>query len=158
MIYTTIGNLSTVFNSSENENFSPYDFADHLRQLYSIENVTLFDNDTVMISEFSFLRNVSRILDEESPRTVQNYLIWLFVKQQIKYLPKKFRSIRQEFQRIFSGIVNQPKRSTVCASFVNDKMGTAVAKLYLENYFDRTSRSQVFFLKQKQKENDEEKR
>ena len=129
MVYTTLGNLSAVINASGT------DFADHVHQLYALENVTLFDNDSVSISELSFLRNVSQIIEEASPRALQNYLIWLFVKEQLIFLPKEFR-------RIFFGIENEPTRSTVCATLVNDRMGTAVAKLYLEKYFDRTSRSQ----------------
>lgn len=62
---------------------------------------------------------------------------------QVKYMPKKFRAIRQIFLQIFTGISTEQSRSITCANYVNDNMGLAVAKLYIKDNFDSNARSQV---------------
>jgi hypothetical protein len=40
-----------------------------------LANVTLEDSETVVVSELDFLTNASVILDQTSPRILQNYFI-----------------------------------------------------------------------------------
>ena len=105
----------------------------------------LVDTDLVTVSELEYLGNVSLLIDQNSARTVQNYIIWRFIMDQVKYMPKKFRAIRQTFNQVFEGITSEPSRKTACASYVNDNMGFAVSKLYINQYFDTHARNQVIY-------------
>ena len=51
-------------------------------------------------------------------------------------MPKRFRTIKQQFNQVFRGINTQPSRAITCAEYVNNIMGFAVAKLYINEYFD----------------------
>ncbi len=123
--------------------FIQFDFTSYLRQVYLLANVTLVDADIVFISEIDFMRNVSSIIDQESPRTLQNYVVWRFIMSQIDNMPKRFRMIKQEFTKIFREITIQRARTITCATYVNDNMGFAVSKLYLNKYIDKNDRYQV---------------
>ncbi len=105
--------------------------------------MTLVDTDRVTISELEFLRNVSILITHQSPRTLQNYMIWRFMMNQATYMPTKFRAIKLTFDQIFRGISSVPSRTIICARFVNDNMGLAVAKIYIRQYFDKNARNQV---------------
>ena len=84
------------------------------------------------------------IVNGESSRTLQTYFIWCFVISQIDSMPKRFRMVKQEFNRVFQGISSEKARSIKCITYVNRYMGFALSKLYLEKYFDETARNEVF--------------
>ena len=119
-------------------------FVDHLDHLYfELGNITLVDRDNINVKQLEYLRNVSLILDQYSPRIIQNYLIWRFLMNQMNLMPKRFRIHKEEFDRVFQGIDKQPSRAITCAIYVNDNMGFALSKLYIEKYFDNNSLNQV---------------
>ncbi|CAF1153990.1 unnamed protein product, partial [Didymodactylos carnosus] len=57
-------------------------------------------------------------------------------------MPRRIRSTREQFDRVFQGTSAEPSRSTTCAEYVNDNMGFAVSKLYIKQYFDENARNQ----------------
>jgi membrane metallo-endopeptidase-like protein 1 len=105
--------------------------------------VTLVDTDRMIVSELEYIRNVSLLVDQQPIRTVQNYMIWRFMMSQVQYMPKRFRAIRQTFNRVFAGVSTEPSRAVACANYVNDNMGLAVSKLYIRDNFDKTARNEV---------------
>ncbi|CAF3073352.1 unnamed protein product [Rotaria sp. Silwood2] len=135
IIRITIGNLSGIFNTS-------FDFTNYLRQIYHLANVTLLDNDNVSVSELEFLRNASLIIDQHSSRVVQNYFIWRFMMNRAANMPKRYRVIREQFDRVFRGTNAERPRSISCGAYVNNNMGFAVAKLYIKKYFDENAKNQ----------------
>ena len=73
------------------------------------------------VTELEFLRNVSLIVDQQSPRTVQNYIVWRFIMTQVKYMPKQFRAIKQVFNEVYKGISTESSRTTACAVYARGK-------------------------------------
>jgi predicted metalloendopeptidase len=70
-------------------------------------------------------------------------MVWRFIMNQVSSMPKQFRTIKQQFDQVFQGINTQPPRSITCAEYVNNIMGPAVAKLYINEYFDTNARNEV---------------
>jgi len=103
----------------------------------------LYSNDTISVSELEYLRNASRIINETSARTIQNYFLWRFMMNRVTNMPKRFRIVRDTFDRYFRGTTSERPRTLVCGNFVNVNMGYAVSKVYIENYFDENARNQV---------------
>ncbi|CAF3760157.1 unnamed protein product [Rotaria sp. Silwood1] len=126
-----------------NEYWSSFDFLGYLREFYLLANITLLDTDIVTVSELEYLRNVSLIINQQSSLTLQNYMVWRFMMSQASNMPKHFRTIRQQFDKVFQGINTEPSRAIVCGEYVNNIMGFAVAKLYINEYFDQNARNQV---------------
>ena len=79
-------------------------------------------------------------------------MIWRVLMNQVIYMPKRFRVIQEQFDRIFSGISTEPSRSILCANYVNNNMGLVVSKLYIKQNFDKNARIQVKFNKQNMKQ------
>lgn len=100
------------------------------------------DSDVVLVSEVAYLVNVSDILHTFDVRVVQNYLIWRFMMNRASSMPRKVRSTREQFDRVFKGTTAEPTRSTTCSNYVNDNMGFAVSRLYVQKYFDDNARNQ----------------
>ncbi|UJR12864.1 hypothetical protein I4U23_017038 [Adineta vaga] len=135
---TTFNNLSILMNKSGYFNFSEY-----LRRIYLLGNVTLINTDIIHISELQVLQNISKILEQNSPRIIQNYLIWRFIMNQIDHMPKRFRSIKQEFIHVIKGSMIGKSRSYACATFINKNMGMVISRLYIKKRFDETTRQQA---------------
>lgn len=136
-IRTTIGNLSNALKST-------FDFSGHLRRSYLLVNVTLMDSDVVSVTEVAYLLNISSILNQTSPRIVQNYLIWRFMMNRALSLPRRIRNTREQFDRVFKGTSAELARTTACSQYVNENMGFAVSKLYIKDYFDGAARNQSY--------------
>jgi predicted metalloendopeptidase len=83
------------------------------------------------------------IIDQQSPRTLQNYAVWHFVMSQIDNMPKRFRIIKQKFNKIFRETNIERPRTITCATYVNDKMGFVLSKLYVNKYIDKNARFEV---------------
>jgi membrane metallo-endopeptidase-like protein 1 len=120
-----------------------FDFVGYIRALYLLGNVTLTDTDIITVSELEYIRNVSLIIDQTSPRTLQNYLVWRFIMIQTANMPRRFQLIKQQFEQVYRGANTLPSRSVYCGGYVNNIMGFAVAKLYKDEYFDTNARNQV---------------
>ena len=58
-------------------------------------------------------------------------------------MPKRFRSIKENFDHTFRGTTAEPPRTVLCGNYVNGMMGFAVSKLYIRSYFDDNARNQV---------------
>jgi predicted metalloendopeptidase len=100
------------------------------------------DSDLVSVSDLAYLVNVTTVLQSTSARTIRNYLIWRFMMNRASNLPRRFRQTREQFDRVFKGNSAEPTRATSCAKYINDNMGFAVTRLYVENYFDDNARNQ----------------
>ena len=106
--------------------------------------MTLNDNDIVAVSETDFITNALSIIDETSPRTLQNYLVWRFMMNQAELnMPRNIRNIEGQFSRVLLGTNAEQLRTVKCGTYVNYNMGFVVSKLYINSYFDENARNEV---------------
>ena len=96
----------------------------------------------ILVRELDVLKSLSNIFEHESSRTLQNYIIWRFVWSLSDHMSTKFQVLKLKFMQIFQGIKTGLPRKIKCANSVNYYMGLAVSKLYIEKYFDESSRQE----------------
>jgi predicted metalloendopeptidase len=89
------------------------------------------------------LKYAASVIDATSPRIVQNYFIWHFMMDQSGNMPRTFRILKEQFDRVFLDIRDFPPRTVRCGYFVNNNMPFVTSKLYIKNYFDDSARNQV---------------
>ncbi|CAF4276619.1 unnamed protein product, partial [Adineta steineri] len=134
IVRTTVGNLSRTVNS---------DFTNQLRRLYLFGNVSLVDTDIVTVYAPKVLLDIMSIIDQQSPRTIQNYMIWRFMMSRALNMPERFRNIVQQYNSVFYGTTGSQRRPIICANYVNKMMGLAVSKIYINKYFDKDIRKGI---------------
>lgn len=115
----------------------------YIRTIYQNAGVTLTENQTVSINELEFLRSAMTLLNSTKPRTIQNYFVWRFILSRTGVLPRRFRNVREQFDRVFRGTAAERPRSVTCANYVNNNMGFAVSKVYIRTYFDESAKKEV---------------
>ncbi|CAF1159641.1 unnamed protein product, partial [Rotaria sordida] len=135
-IRTTVGNLSRTVNISS-------DFTTYLRRLYLFGNVSLINTDIVTVFAPKVVRDITLIIDRQSPRIIQNYMIWRFMVNRVWNMPKRFRDIAQQFNYVLQGTSTERPRSVICASHVSHAMDLAVSKIYINQYFDQDARKEA---------------
>ena len=62
-------------------------------------------------------------------------------------MPKRYRSIKEQFARVLQGTNAERPRSILCGAYVNGNMGFAVAQLSIKAYFDENAKNQVHKMK-----------
>ncbi|CAF4147416.1 unnamed protein product [Adineta steineri] len=133
-VRTTVDNLSNTIS---------FDSSNYIRRLYLLANISVTDADSVIVTAPKLLHGIASIIDRQSPRTMQNYMIWRFMMDQAKHMPKRFRNILQEYTRVFSGTDTEESRTITCANYVNTMMNLPVTKLYIEEYFHKDARKET---------------
>jgi predicted metalloendopeptidase len=110
-------------------------------------NITLPDDEIVIINDIEAIRNISSIISQQSSRILQNYMIWRFVIHRVPNMPKRFRVILDRLTNDVLGIHNEQSRAITCANYVNNNMGFAVSKLYINKYYDKFARAEVLIIR-----------
>jgi putative endopeptidase len=111
--------------------------------VYLSVGVNLSDADAVNVHQIDYLSNVSSLVDRCPSRVVQNYLVWCLVLNVMDAMPRRFQLAKQKLTKLTEGTSAEKSRSIRCSSTVNNAMGFAVSRLYIEKYFSAKSRSQV---------------
>ncbi|CAF3681611.1 unnamed protein product [Adineta steineri] len=135
-VRTTLGNLSHTINVT-------FDSSNYIRRLYLFANVSVIDADIVIVGAPKLLHGISSIIDRQSPRTMQNYMIWRFMMNRAWHMPKRFRNILKQFQDVVYGTSTAESRTITCANYVNTMMGLTVSKLYIDEHFYKDARKET---------------
>ncbi|CAF3794993.1 unnamed protein product [Adineta steineri] len=133
-VRTTVGNLSNIIS---------FDSSNYIRRLYLLANISVIDTDTIIVTAPKLLHGISSIIDRQSPRTMQNYMIWRFMMDQARHMPKRFRNMLQQYTHVLSGTSTEESRTITCANYVNTMMNLPVTKLYIEEYFHKDARKET---------------
>ncbi|CAF0826080.1 unnamed protein product [Adineta steineri] len=120
-----------------------FDVSNYIRRLYLLANVSVVDADIVIVTAPKLLHGISSIIDQQSARTMQNYMIWRFMMDQVSHMPKRFRNIVQQYTHVFYGTSTEEARKITCANYVNIVMSLPVSKLYLKEYFNQDPRKET---------------
>jgi hypothetical protein len=143
---TTIGtdvNVSCFILLFTNSMFIQFDFSDYIRRLYLLGNVTLTDDDIVIVHRIDDIRSISTIIAQQSPTILQRYILEHFHTFLTFHLPKRFRTASENQEGTTSGIISPESRRIGCARYVNKNMEFAVSKLYIDKYYDKLGCNEV---------------
>ncbi len=90
------------------------------------------------------MRDILLIINQQSPRTIQNFLIWRFMIYHAWTMPKRFRSIvEQHYKSIVGCHTENWRRSVRCATCLTEYMNSAISKIYINKYLSKNARQQV---------------
>ena len=102
------------------------------------------DNDIVIIHEISKIRNISSLLSEQTPVTLQLYMMRYFVLSQVYHIFKQLHIHIKSTTTNQSSALNDEQKGMGCARYVNKNMPYAVSKLYVDKYYNPHVQKEVF--------------
>lgn len=118
-------------------------WAKYINDIYSAVNVTVSENEQIIVKEPQFLRKLVRLLDQTSPRIIANYIHWRLVMKAGDYTNQLMNSVAFNFRKVFYGASVPQPRWRICVDKVSSTLGFAVGSLYIERAFDEQARKEA---------------
>jgi predicted metalloendopeptidase len=73
-------------------------------------------------------------------------MLWRFVRHRVNNLDERFQDAKQQFYSILFGREEAPPRWKNCVTEVNIYLDMAMGAMFVNNYFDETSKGDVSVL------------
>ena len=110
------------------------------------ENVNVNSSEPIQVYDWPYFQKMDRLFKQFKKReSFKNYLIYLlFEYSWSQLLPEKYAQARLVWSKQFNGIDGISKRKKTCVKLINNYIPFAIGKVYVENFFDETSRQKVF--------------
>ncbi len=133
--------------------------------------MTVTENESIIVDDTNYLRFITKLIKdyEQSNKKVyekiffpfiflslinlklflftsdlENLIIWSVVKNEVTFLPKKYKEIKLDFDRIYKGTKSVLSRQITCSTYVIDAMEFAVGRLYVSKHFNKRSKQAVY--------------
>lgn len=127
------------------EKLPQFEWKKYIHSLFrDIKNVTITNTEEILVDDLPYLERAVQIYADYNgrrKRDMDNYLIWSYYKDKFQYLPKRFREIKNELDKVTKGVNTTPPRSFLCSNYVLVSMEYAVGRMYVEKYFDEDSKN-----------------
>ncbi|KAF5294753.1 hypothetical protein FQA39_LY00237 [Lamprigera yunnana] len=114
---------------------------DWLRYLNIIMALPIKSSQLVVCFSKTYFQRLAHLLTITPSRTIANYVLWRFVRHRVNNLSRGFLEAKQRFNYILFGSEKLPPRWELCVTQINSYMGMALGKIFVERYFDYTSKN-----------------
>ncbi len=74
---------------------------------------------------------------------LENLMVWSFIKNDVTFLPRKYKEIKLEFDKVYKGTKSIVSRQITCSNYVIEVMEFAVGRLYVSKHFNPESKMAV---------------
>ena len=129
-----LNNPSKVYNKMTLRNlvqqWPDYDWVSSFQYIFSQHNVSIGENEEVVVITPHYFQRLSAIFQNTSVDTLENYAKWQFISFFIPYLSQPFLDAYYIFQHI-----GEPKRTKTCIQFVQLAYPMATARPYIESVY-----------------------
>ena len=99
-------------------------------------------DNVIIITDLPYFEKLGKIVKEEEPNVVQNYL-GLRILNMLGFLStNEFRQNLFELAKITSGIKSEPQQKDVCLNFLFKELQLIFGRLYIDNYFSDEERKE----------------
>lgn len=98
-------------------------------------NLTVYENETIIVLAPPFFNKLGNLLTTTTSRTIANYLMWRLTDSISDYLSDDIRKLELKFSTVATGKKEYQSRWKECMSMINQKMPIAIGALYIRKYF-----------------------
>ncbi|EFX80396.1 hypothetical protein DAPPUDRAFT_304103 [Daphnia pulex] len=152
---------TNVVHLTRSTNYVKIKWADYISDIYSVVNISVTENEQVVVTEPEFLRKLVRLLDQTSPRVIgmsstwknrqstnilncqANYIHWRLVMKAGDNTNQLMNSIAFKFWKVFYGASEPQPRWRFCVNKVANTLGFAVGTMYVERAFDEHAKKEA---------------
>lgn len=106
-------------------------------------NVTIDENEPIVVGLLEFFERLEGILQNMDKRTVANYLIWRSIFTVSKYLNKNMLELHLKFSETLDGKNKQNPQHIECIAYTTDSLPMPVGELYVRHFFDDASKTKA---------------
>ncbi|XP_066596339.1 neprilysin-11-like isoform X2 [Prorops nasuta] len=118
------------------------DWLEAIQFLFKEAGVTITKTQKVKFFDFEYFMQLPQTLKVTNSRIIANYIVWAFIRYNIKYSGKQLMSIRKEFNdKIYIGGMPEIKRELTCLRHPN--LDKAISLEYLKRYFIESNKNEA---------------
>uniref|UniRef100_A0A8C5HI79 Membrane metallo-endopeptidase-like 1 n=1 Tax=Gouania willdenowi TaxID=441366 RepID=A0A8C5HI79_GOUWI len=97
--------------------------------------IDVHPEEEVVVYSSSYLEKMNDVLSKHSNRTLQNYLMWLLISDQVTSLSQRFKDARAGYKKALDGTTGETAWWRHCVRYVQGSMETAIGALYVREAF-----------------------
>ncbi|XP_061162969.1 neprilysin-like isoform X2 [Saccostrea echinata] len=136
----TVGEMKNNLTESDELGFTWFDY---VHRLFQLVNFKVQENETVIVKDVEYMRNLMHTLEKFPKRTIANYAVWRLMVNRIKDLPDRFRQYLGEFYKVLYGSTHIRSRWRKCVGLIVNYMGLPLGRQFVERHFDEEAKSGI---------------
>ncbi|XP_066596364.1 neprilysin-11-like isoform X2 [Prorops nasuta] len=118
------------------------DWLETIHLLFKEAGITIPTLQKVLIQDLGYLMHLVQVLKITKSRTIANYIVWNFIRHNIKYSGKTLLSIRKKFNdKVYINGLPEYKRDTTCLMHPN--LDKAISLEYINRYFIKSNKDKA---------------
>ncbi|XP_059848311.1 neprilysin-like isoform X1 [Hypanus sabinus] len=125
------------------QNNERFDWLGFINKIFSSVSLTLNVSEEVVVYAPEYLQKIKNIINNYSPREIQNFIMWSQAMSFVGSLSSAYRNTRKAFRKALYGITSEMAEWRKCAQYVNSNMDKATGRLYVEETFAGGSKEKV---------------
>src|SRR5690606_17216069 len=98
---------------------------------------------TLNIPTPEYFRKLDKLLQDTSPKTLQNYFAWTVMRTLGRHLSEPFTKPLQELTELLTGQSGVPERWKTCVELVNNNLGDMIGHYFIKDAFKGNSLAAV---------------
>ncbi|ELU08395.1 hypothetical protein CAPTEDRAFT_163321 [Capitella teleta] len=102
--------------------------------------VNVTEDEEVVSMAMEYIHKLGNLIVATDKKTLTNYCLWRLLLGLSPEMTEKFQKQRGEYLRVLQGVSRDKVRWQKCIEYVNERMGMAVGKLFIKDYFRKESK------------------
>ncbi|KAF9349781.1 hypothetical protein BGX26_011974 [Mortierella sp. AD094] len=150
---TALSQITTEANNADsNQQDSIHSIADLAERTPSLDWSVIFGNafpqdvqvpNGVYVGALDYFDKLNALLENTSPKTLQNYFAWTLIRTYGSNLGQAYRKPLDDFSAIFQVTPSLSDRSSVCVSTVSARLGDLVGHYFVEATFPEATAAKI---------------
>ncbi|GFN96416.1 endothelin-converting enzyme 1 [Plakobranchus ocellatus] len=122
-------------------NYSYMDIPRGLRASFAIANLTLDDDQEIIVPFPSYYNQLESVINSTDKRTLQNIFGFKYALSKVGSLTEKLRQISFEFSKVYTGKTERTPRWKTCLSQASGAFSLGVSKEFVRRQFSESSKA-----------------
>lgn len=120
-----------------------FNWANYTNEIMSTVNITVANEEAVIVYAPEYLTKLKLILTKYSPRDLQNFMSWRLIMDLVSSVSRTYKESRNAFRKALYGTTSETAPWRRCVNYVNGIMDNAVGRLYVGEAFAGDSKHKV---------------
>ncbi|XP_077581599.1 membrane metallo-endopeptidase-like 1 [Stigmatopora nigra] len=140
---TALYNKMTLNELQNSFSLNGFNWTRFVRGVLATVSLDIALEEEVVVYGLPYLERLNEVLSKHSVRTMQNYLTWQLVINQVKTLSRRFKDARTRYRKALYGTTVEDAWWRECVRYVQSSMENAVGALYVRATFAGESKKMV---------------
>ncbi|XP_066596353.1 neprilysin-11-like isoform X2 [Prorops nasuta] len=130
-----IGEFQNWYNGfGGDDSYAHIDWLESIQYLFEKVKIQITKSQRVLFHDLKHFQQLPEILKATKSRTIANYIVWTFIRNNIEFSGKSLKSIRQKFNdKAFEGGIQEYTREITCLMHPN--LDKAISLEFVKRYF-----------------------